>query len=149
MFSRYWHHLRYSPIDDGSGFIGVWWARHLDFGHGVTVQVLSISARRTLLLGGGIVIAVTARRLLRPDTATRPAIKRTTGYWRAHERGTAIDLVSPCREARSHVFHVVSFGISVPRNLHHAAQTLRANISRDTHIRTETRLSRDIYNQTG
>jgi len=64
----------HSPIDDGSGFIGVRWARHLDFGHGVTVQALSIAP--LLLMMGGVVIAVAARRLLRSDAATRSATKR-------------------------------------------------------------------------
>jgi len=55
----------------------------------------------TLLMMGGIVIAVAARRLLRPDTAARSAIKRDTGYWRADERrGSAIDYIPPCRSEK-------------------------------------------------
>lgn len=68
----------HSPIDDGSGFIDVRWARHLDFGHGVTVQALSIAT--LLLMGGGVVIAVAARRLLRSDAATRSATERIVDF---------------------------------------------------------------------
>lgn len=68
------------PIDDGSGFIGVRWARHLDFGHGVTVQTLSKAP--LLLMSGGVVIAVAvAWRLLRSDAATRSATKCIIDYY--------------------------------------------------------------------
>lgn len=80
----------HSPIDDGSGFIGVRWARHLDLGHGVTIQVLSITTC-ALTMGGGVIIAVTTRRLLRSGTATRSEKERIiiyiTIYKRAKEPG--------------------------------------------------------------
>lgn len=79
--------ILHSPIDDGSGFIGVRWARHLDFGHGISLQLaLSMAVSVTLvmllllllIIGGGVVIAVAARRLLRSDTATRSRTQKET-----------------------------------------------------------------------
>lgn len=79
----------HSPIDDGSGFIGVRWARHLDLGHGINVQVLSITTC-ALTMGGGVIIAVTTRRLLRSDTATRSETERNTVYYNIKTSGGAI-----------------------------------------------------------
>lgn len=132
----------HSPIDDGSGFIGVWWARHLDFGHGVNVQTLSIT-NWALMMGGGVIIAVAARRLLRSDTATRSETERATVHWRAEERPARRNFISPRRKTQLNMFLACNF-TSYFFFLHHEVCIVLTRIYLRTNVKLHTR-SKTLY----